>query len=157
MVPLLCVCFFFAAALDLADKYVEVRADLEERYRVRDCFKQQSLWQPATLMRQPLFCVFAIHVSPLRATNRLCQESICNLSLRLAGLAFHKELHMSCRKVSAPFHFIPHPQDFTQPTSNRLLPDQPPQEAHVCTLVLDLEGTLVHSQWKVGRAQGTHH
>ena len=43
----------------------------------------------------------------------------------------------------------PPSQEFTQPQSDRLLPDLPPQEAQVYTLVVDLEGTLVNSQWKV--------
>ncbi|CAI5486268.1 unnamed protein product, partial [Closterium sp. Naga37s-1] len=44
---------------------------------------------------------------------------------------------------------------FNQPASDRLLPDLTPQEAHVYTLVLDLEGTLVHSEWKRDRGWRT--
>ncbi|CAI5458077.1 unnamed protein product [Closterium sp. Yama58-4] len=44
---------------------------------------------------------------------------------------------------------------FNQPASDRLLPDLAPQEQHVYTLVLDLEGTLVHSDWKRDRGWRT--
>ncbi|GJP74063.1 hypothetical protein CLOP_g4704, partial [Closterium sp. NIES-67] len=45
--------------------------------------------------------------------------------------------------------------NFNQPASDRLLPDLTPQEQHVYTLVLDLEGTLVHSDWKRDRGWRT--
>lgn len=40
-------------------------------------------------------------------------------------------------------------QGFTEPSSDKLLPDLHPQEQHVFTLVLDLNETLVYSDWKV--------
>ena len=40
-------------------------------------------------------------------------------------------------------------QGFTEPTSDKLLPDLLPQEQHVFTLVLDLNETLVYSDWQV--------
>lgn len=40
-------------------------------------------------------------------------------------------------------------QGFTEPLSEKLLPDLHPQEQHVFTLVLDLNETLVYSDWKV--------
>lgn len=42
-----------------------------------------------------------------------------------------------------------HLQGYTEPTSEKLLPDLHPLEQHVFTLVLDLNETLVHSDWKV--------
>lgn len=38
-------------------------------------------------------------------------------------------------------------QGFTEPSSEKLLPDLLPQEQHVFTLVLDLNETLVYSDW----------
>ncbi|KAJ6802500.1 mitochondrial import inner membrane translocase subunit TIM50 [Iris pallida] len=40
-----------------------------------------------------------------------------------------------------------HVRGFTEPSSEKLLPDMHPQEQHVFTLVLDLNETLVHSDW----------
>jgi len=40
-------------------------------------------------------------------------------------------------------------QGFTEPTSDKLLPDLLPQDQHVFTLVLDLNETLVYSDWQV--------
>lgn len=40
-------------------------------------------------------------------------------------------------------------QGFTEPTSDKLLPDLLPQEHGAFTLVLDLNETLVYSDWKV--------
>ncbi|KAM0836153.1 hypothetical protein ACQ4PT_062491 [Festuca glaucescens] len=37
---------------------------------------------------------------------------------------------------------------FVEPSSEKLLPDLPPNEQHVFTVVLDLNDTLVHSDWK---------
>ncbi|KAF7037876.1 hypothetical protein CFC21_048153, partial [Triticum aestivum] len=39
-------------------------------------------------------------------------------------------------------------QGFVEPSSEKLLPDLPPQEQHVFTIVLDLNETLVYSDWK---------
>lgn len=40
-------------------------------------------------------------------------------------------------------------QGFTEPMSDKLLPDLLPEEKHVFTLVLDLNETLVYSDWQV--------
>jgi hypothetical protein len=40
-------------------------------------------------------------------------------------------------------------QGFTEPTSDKLLPDLLPAHQHVFTLVLDLNETLVYSDWQV--------
>ncbi|GKV19410.1 hypothetical protein SLEP1_g29674 [Rubroshorea leprosula] len=40
-------------------------------------------------------------------------------------------------------------QGFTEPTSDKLLPDLHPAEQHVFTLVLDLNETLLFTDWKV--------
>nr|DAD37066.1 TPA_asm: hypothetical protein HUJ06_007707 [Nelumbo nucifera] len=42
-----------------------------------------------------------------------------------------------------------HVRGFTEPSSEKLLPDLHPQEQHVFTLVLDLNETLIYSDWKV--------
>jgi len=44
---------------------------------------------------------------------------------------------------------------FSEPVSDKLLPDRPPQEQHVLTLVLDLNETLVYSDWKRERGWRT--
>ncbi|ONK61465.1 uncharacterized protein A4U43_C08F30200 [Asparagus officinalis] len=46
-------------------------------------------------------------------------------------------------------------QGFTEPSSEKLLPDLHPQEQHVFTLVLDLNETLVYSDWKRDRGWRT--
>ncbi|KAL6838541.1 hypothetical protein ACP4OV_031597 [Aristida adscensionis] len=42
-----------------------------------------------------------------------------------------------------------HVRGFTEPTSDKLLPDLLPQEEHLFTLVLDLNETLVYSDWQM--------
>ncbi|GER32436.1 mitochondrial import inner membrane translocase [Striga asiatica] len=44
---------------------------------------------------------------------------------------------------------------FTEPTSEKLLPDLHPMEQHVFTLVLDLNETLIYSDWKRDRGWRT--
>ncbi|XP_043693686.1 mitochondrial import inner membrane translocase subunit TIM50 isoform X2 [Telopea speciosissima] len=44
---------------------------------------------------------------------------------------------------------------FTEPSSDKLLPDLHPQEQHVSTLVLDLNETLIYSDWKRDRGWRT--
>ncbi|KAL6570859.1 hypothetical protein OROGR_000409 [Orobanche gracilis] len=44
---------------------------------------------------------------------------------------------------------------FTEPTSDKLLPDLDPLEQHVFTIVLDLNETLVYSDWKRDRGWRT--
>ncbi|XP_048564587.1 mitochondrial import inner membrane translocase subunit TIM50-like [Triticum urartu] len=46
-------------------------------------------------------------------------------------------------------------QGFVEPSSEKLLPDLPPQEQHVFTIVLDLNETLVYSDWKRERGWRT--
>ncbi|KAG6511136.1 hypothetical protein ZIOFF_029191 [Zingiber officinale] len=46
-------------------------------------------------------------------------------------------------------------QEFTEPSSEKLLPDLHPQEQHVFTLVLDLNETLVYPDWKRDRGWRT--
>ncbi|XP_071702767.1 mitochondrial import inner membrane translocase subunit TIM50 [Rutidosis leptorrhynchoides] len=48
-----------------------------------------------------------------------------------------------------------HVKGFTEPSSEMLLPDLHPQEQHVFTLVLDLNETLVYSDWKRDRGWRT--
>ncbi|TVU20629.1 hypothetical protein EJB05_36844, partial [Eragrostis curvula] len=48
-----------------------------------------------------------------------------------------------------------HVQGFTEPTSDKLLPDLLPEEKHVFTLVLDLNETLVYSDWQRERGWRT--
>lgn len=44
---------------------------------------------------------------------------------------------------------------YADPPSDKLLPDLPPHVRHVKTLVLDLDGILVHSDWSRGRGWRT--
>ncbi|RZC89873.1 hypothetical protein C5167_035870 [Papaver somniferum] len=61
------------------------------------------------------------------------------------------ELYLDLRKTLEE-----HVRGFTEPTSEKLLPDMHPLEApHVFTLVLDLNETLVHSDWKRERGWRT--
>ncbi|KAK3162014.1 hypothetical protein QOZ80_1BG0084190 [Eleusine coracana subsp. coracana] len=46
-------------------------------------------------------------------------------------------------------------RDFSEPVSDKLLPDLAPQDHHVFTLVLDLNETLVYSDWKRERGWRT--
>ncbi|XP_068640325.1 mitochondrial import inner membrane translocase subunit TIM50-like isoform X2 [Aristolochia californica] len=46
-------------------------------------------------------------------------------------------------------------EGFTEPASEKLLPDLLPQEQHVFTLVLDLNETLIYSDWKRDRGWRT--
>lgn len=48
-----------------------------------------------------------------------------------------------------------HVRGFTEPLSEKLLPDLHPQEQHVFTLVLDLNETLLYSDWKRDRGWRT--
>ncbi|XP_022716753.1 mitochondrial import inner membrane translocase subunit TIM50 isoform X2 [Durio zibethinus] len=48
-----------------------------------------------------------------------------------------------------------HVLEFTEPTSDKLLPDLHPQEQHVFTLVLDLNETLLYTDWKRERGWRT--
>ncbi|KAG6420846.1 hypothetical protein SASPL_117388 [Salvia splendens] len=48
-----------------------------------------------------------------------------------------------------------HIKGFTEPTSDKLLPDLHPLEQHIFTLVLDLNETLIYSDWKRDRGWRT--
>ncbi|XP_057980215.1 mitochondrial import inner membrane translocase subunit TIM50 [Malania oleifera] len=48
-----------------------------------------------------------------------------------------------------------HVRGFTEPSSEKLLPDLHPMEQHVFTLVLDLNETLIYSDWKRDRGWRT--
>ncbi|XP_059662402.1 mitochondrial import inner membrane translocase subunit TIM50-like [Cornus florida] len=48
-----------------------------------------------------------------------------------------------------------HVRGFTEPSSDKLLPDLHPMEQHVFTLVLDLNETLIYSDWKRDRGWRT--
>ncbi|KAM7463255.1 hypothetical protein LguiA_031376 [Lonicera macranthoides] len=54
------------------------------------------------------------------------------------------ELYIDLRRSSEE-----HVRGFTEPSSEKLLPDLHPMEQHVFTLVLDLNETLLYSDWKV--------
>ncbi|XP_030471239.1 mitochondrial import inner membrane translocase subunit TIM50 isoform X1 [Syzygium oleosum] len=60
------------------------------------------------------------------------------------------ELYLDLRKVIED-----QIQGYTEPTSDKLLPDLHPMEQHVFTLVLDLNETLVYSDWKRDRGWRT--
>lgn len=60
------------------------------------------------------------------------------------------ELYLDLRRLTEE-----HVRGFTEPTSDKLLPDLHPLEQHVFTLVLDLNETLIHSDWKRERGWRT--
>ncbi|KAK9052078.1 hypothetical protein SSX86_028706 [Deinandra increscens subsp. villosa] len=60
------------------------------------------------------------------------------------------ELYMDLRAATEE-----HVKGFTEPVSEMLLPDLHPQEQHVFTLVLDLNETLLYSDWKRDRGWRT--
>ncbi|PIN01979.1 TFIIF-interacting CTD phosphatase, including NLI-interacting factor [Handroanthus impetiginosus] len=53
------------------------------------------------------------------------------------------EIYLDLRRLAEE-----HVRGFTEPTSDKLLPDLHPLEQHVFTLVLDLNETLIYSDWK---------
>ncbi|KAL8228906.1 hypothetical protein R6Q57_013806 [Mikania cordata] len=60
------------------------------------------------------------------------------------------EIYMDLRAATEE-----HVRGFTEPSSDLLLPDLHPQEQHVFTLVLDLNETLLYSDWKRDRGWRT--
>ncbi|XP_057474897.1 mitochondrial import inner membrane translocase subunit TIM50-like [Actinidia eriantha] len=60
------------------------------------------------------------------------------------------ELYLDLRRMTEE-----HVRGFTEPTSDKLLPDLHPMEQHVFTLVLDLNETLIYSDWKRDRGWRT--
>ncbi|KAK1582028.1 hypothetical protein Q3G72_011135 [Acer saccharum] len=60
------------------------------------------------------------------------------------------ELYLDLRRLVED-----HVRGFTEPTSDKLLPDLHPAEQHVFTLVLDLNETLLFSDWKRDRGWRT--
>ncbi|KAE8704303.1 Mitochondrial import inner membrane translocase subunit TIM50 [Hibiscus syriacus] len=63
----------------------------------------------------------------------------CNIPVPAKALESYLDLR---KKVEE------HVTEFTEPTSDKLLPDLHPQEQHVFTLVLDLNETLLYTDWK---------
>ncbi|KAL8462270.1 hypothetical protein ACS0TY_033352 [Phlomoides rotata] len=60
------------------------------------------------------------------------------------------EVYLDLRRLTEE-----HVRGFTEPTSDKLLPDLHPLEQHVFTLVLDLNETLIYSDWKRDRGWRT--
>ncbi|KAL6966058.1 mitochondrial inner membrane protein required for protein import [Sarracenia purpurea var. burkii] len=60
------------------------------------------------------------------------------------------ELYLDLRRMTEE-----HVRGFTEPSSDKLLPDLHPMEQHVFTLVLDLNETLIYSDWKRDRGWRT--
>ncbi|XP_047341648.1 mitochondrial import inner membrane translocase subunit TIM50 [Impatiens glandulifera] len=60
------------------------------------------------------------------------------------------ELYLDLRRLGEE-----HVRGYTEPSSDKLLPDLHPMEQHVFTLVLDLNETLVYSDWKRDRGWRT--
>ncbi|KAL9270795.1 Mitochondrial import inner membrane translocase subunit TIM50-like protein [Drosera capensis] len=60
------------------------------------------------------------------------------------------ELYLDLRKFVEEYV-----RGFTEPSSDKLLPDLHPAEQHVFTLVLDLNETLIHSDWNRERGWRT--
>ncbi|KAK8648679.1 hypothetical protein V6N13_129426 [Hibiscus sabdariffa] len=70
----------------------------------------------------------------------------CNIPVPAKALESYLDLR---KKVEE------HVMEFTEPTSDKLLPDLHPQEQHVFTLVLDLNETLLYTDWKRDRGWRT--
>lgn len=73
--------------------------------------------------------------------------------IRAAALAVPAKLvdvYLDLRKLAEE-----HIKGFTEPTSDKLLPDLHPLEQHIFTLVLDLNETLIYSDWKRDRGWRT--
>ncbi|KAG8078020.1 hypothetical protein GUJ93_ZPchr0007g5314 [Zizania palustris] len=69
-----------------------------------------------------------------------------DLSVPIAAIEFYLDIRS---QIEDQIH------GFSEPSSNKLLPDLLPQEQHVFTLVLDLNETLVYSDWKRERGWRT--
>ncbi|KAJ7540710.1 hypothetical protein O6H91_10G027400 [Diphasiastrum complanatum] len=76
------------------------------------------------------------------------QEALYSTSVQAAVAT--AELYLKMRKAIED-----QVRGFTAPSSDKLLPDLPPNEQHVYTLVVDLNETLVYSDWKRDRGWGT--
>ncbi|KAH6764426.1 Haloacid dehalogenase-like hydrolase superfamily protein [Perilla frutescens var. hirtella] len=73
--------------------------------------------------------------------------------LRAAAMAVPAKLvdvYLDLRRLAEE-----HVKGFTEPTSDKLLPDLHPLEQHIFTLVLDLNETLIYSDWKRDRGWRT--
>ncbi|KAI5674673.1 hypothetical protein M9H77_15037 [Catharanthus roseus] len=72
------------------------------------------------------------------------------LSTAMTAPAKLVELYLELRRLAED-----QVRGFTEPTSDKLLPDLHPLEQHVFTLVLDLNETLIYSDWKRDRGWRT--
>ncbi|XP_047974807.1 mitochondrial import inner membrane translocase subunit TIM50-like [Salvia hispanica] len=68
----------------------------------------------------------------------------------MSGPAKLVEVYLDLRRLAEE-----HIKGFTEPTSDKLLPDLHPLEQHIFTLVLDLNETLIYSDWKRDRGWRT--
>ncbi|KAL1563001.1 mitochondrial inner membrane protein required for protein import [Salvia divinorum] len=68
----------------------------------------------------------------------------------MSGPAKLVDVYLDLRRLAEE-----HIKGFTEPTSDKLLPDLHPLEQHVFTLVLDLNETLIYSDWKRDRGWRT--
>ncbi|KAJ4828676.1 mitochondrial inner membrane protein required for protein import [Turnera subulata] len=71
-------------------------------------------------------------------------------STAMTGTAKAVELYIDLRRMIEE-----HLKDYTEPASDKLLPDLHPSEQHVFTLVLDLNETILYSDWKRERGWRT--
>ncbi|KAA8527055.1 hypothetical protein F0562_008716 [Nyssa sinensis] len=71
-------------------------------------------------------------------------------SAAMAVPAKSVELYLDLRKLAEE-----HIRGYTDPSSDKLLPDLHPLEQHVFTLVVDLNETLIYSDWKRDRGWRT--
>lgn len=76
------------------------------------------------------------------------QASVCTTAMKASVEAI--ALYLDYRRMIEE-----RVRDFTEPSSDKLLPDLLPHEQHVYTLVLDLSETLIHSDWKRERGWRT--
>ncbi|XP_057765483.1 mitochondrial import inner membrane translocase subunit TIM50-like isoform X2 [Salvia miltiorrhiza] len=68
----------------------------------------------------------------------------------MTGLSKLVEGYLDLRRLTEE-----HVKGFTEPISDKLLPDLHPLEKHIFTLVLDLNETLIYSEWKRDRGWRT--
>ncbi|CAI0378838.1 unnamed protein product [Linum tenue] len=63
---------------------------------------------------------------------------VCDISVPIKAAELYLDLRTTLEE---------HVKGFTEPTSDKLLPDLHPAEQHVFTLVLDLNETIIYSDW----------
>ncbi|KAK4779145.1 hypothetical protein SAY86_006673 [Trapa natans] len=89
-----------------------------------------------------MFCYIIVDFLYLSSFDR----RLCHVSVPVNAIDFYLDIR---RQIEEQI------QGFAEPISDKLLPDLHPLEQHVFTLVLDLNETLVYSDWKRDRGWRT--